>query len=161
MNDDQPMKITYHPITEDDLEFLYEVYASTREAELTAVDWSHQEKENFLRMQFDLQHKQWIQFYDQAAFEIILIDGNPAGRLYVDRREKEIRIIDIALLTEFRRQGIGSRIMKALIAEADQVNLPLSLHVEMYNPAMGLYQKLGFKKIQEVGVYFLMEKHPA
>lgn len=154
------MNITYRPITENDLEFLYQVYASTREEELSVVDWSEQELEDFLRMQFDLQHKQWMKNYDRAAFDIILFDGIPAGRLYVDRWKKEIRIIDIALLTEFRRKGIGSRIMSQLVEEADQANKILSLHVEMNNPAMGLYLNLGFKSIQDVGVYFLMEKLP-
>lgn len=154
--------ITFRPIreNEEDLEFLYKVYASTRAEEMAMTGWSAKETENFLRMQFDLQHKQYMQNYKKAAFDIILYHKRPVGRLYVDRRKDDIRIVDIALLTEFRRQKIGSKIMKELMAEADEKNVTLSLHVEHNNPAMGLYESLGFVKKELKGIYFFMERPP-
>ena len=83
------------------------------------------------------------------------------GRLYLGRRQDDIRIVDIALLTEFRRQKIGSKIMEALMAEADEKNVTLSLHVEPNNPALGLYHRLGFEKKDATGVYFFMERSPS
>ncbi len=154
------MKITYRPIHESDIEFLHKVYASTREAELALTDWSEQQKEDFTRMQFDLQHKQWMQNYKNASFDIIYLKEIPIGRLYVDRREDQIRIIDIALLPDFRRKGIGSEIMQSLIDEAEQRGCPLSLHVEANNPALGLYKKLGFRAVEDKGVYHLLEYLP-
>lgn len=147
--------------TGNDLEFLYRVYASSRADEMALTGWSDLQKEEFLRMQFDLQHKQYTQNYKNASFEIILYNDVPVGRLYLDRRKDEIRIIDIALLTEFRGRGIGSKIMKDLVAEADEKKLILSLHVEHNNPALGLYEGLGFKKEGDTGVYFFMERPPA
>lgn len=147
--------------TAEDLEFLFRVYASSREEEMALTGWTDQQKEEFLRMQFDLQHKQYMQNYKNASFEIILYCGVPAGRLYVDRRKDDIRIVDIALLTEFRRRGIGSEIMSGLAAEADRKKLSLSLHVEHNNPALGLYERMGFKKEGDTGVYFFMERPPA
>ena len=154
--------ITFRPIKEnkEDLEFLYKVYASTRAEELTMTGWDEQQIEEFLRMQFDLQHKQYMQNYKNAAFDIILYHKMPVGRLYVDRRKDDIRIVDIALLTEYRRQKIGSKIMKELMAEADKKNVRLSLHVEHNNPAMGLYEGLGFVKKDLVGIYYFMERSP-
>ncbi len=154
------MKITYRPIHENDIEFLHKVYASTREAELAFTDWSEQQKEDFTRMQFDLQHKQWMQNYKNASFDIIYLKEIPIGRLYVDRREDQIRIVDIALLPDFRRKGIGSEIMQSLIDEAEQRGCLLSLHVEANNPALGLYKKLGFRTIEDKGVYHLLEYLP-
>jgi ribosomal protein S18 acetylase RimI-like enzyme len=155
--------ITFRPIkeTKEDLEFLYKVYASTRAEEMAVTGWSAKEIEDFLRMQFDLQHKQYMQNYKNAAFDIILYHKRPVGRLYLDRRQDDIRIVDIALQTEFRRQKIGSKIMKELMAEADEKNVTLSLHVEHNNPAMGLYLRLGFEKKELKGIYYFMERPPA
>ena len=152
--------ITFRPITGKDLEFLFKVYASTRAEEMAMSGWNAQEIENFLRMQFNLQHTQYMSNYKKADFDIILFHEVPAGRLYVKRYNDDVRIIDIALLMEFRRQKIGSKIMQDLIDEADQKSVTLSLHVEQNNPAMGLYERLGFKKIEEVGAYFFMERSP-
>ena len=155
--------ITFRTVkeTKKDLEFLYNIYADTRVQEMAMTGWDEQQKEEFLRMQFDLQHKQYRQNYKNAAFDIILYHDKPVGRLYVDRRKDDIRIIDIALLTKFRRQKIGSKIMKQLMAEADEKNVTLSLHVEHNNPAMGLYDRLGFVKKELVGIYYFMERPPA
>jgi ribosomal protein S18 acetylase RimI-like enzyme len=154
--------LRFRPIkeTEQELEFLYRVYASTRAEEMAMTGWSAKEEEDFLRMQFKLQHTQWMRNYKKAKFEIILYNNAPAGRLYVDRRPDDIRIIDIALLPEFRRQGIGSKLMNDLIAEADQKQVTLSLHVEHNNPAMGLYDRLGFEKKELVGIYYFMSRPP-
>jgi len=155
--------ITFRPITEskEDLEFLYKVYASSRAEEMTMTGWNEQQIKEFLRMQFDFQHKQYMQNYQNASFDIILYHQQPVGRLYLDRRQDDIRIVDIALLTEFRRQKIGSKIMEALMAEADEKNVTLSLHVEHNNPALGLYHRLGFEKKDDTGVYFFLERPPA
>ena len=81
-----------------DRSFLFAVYASTRELELAAVEWDVAQKAAFVRMQFDAQHAYYQEHYAGAAFDIILVNGQPAGRLYVSREEDEIRIVDIALL---------------------------------------------------------------
>ncbi len=154
-------RLSFRPIGEEDLEFLYRVYASTRAREMALTGWSAEQVEEFLRMQFRLQHVQYTENYRNAAFEIILFDSEPAGRLYVDRRPGEIRIIDIALLPEFRRRGIGSQIMQDLTAEADRNRLPLNLHVEIDNPALGMYEGLGFKKVREAYPYYFMERPPS
>ena len=153
-------RLTFRPITEQDTDFLYRVYAGTRDEEMAITGWSEEQKQEFLLMQFNLQHTQYLQNYRSAAFEIILVDNVPAGRFYVDRREKEIRIIDLALLPEFRNQGIGTAILKDLIAEADKKNLPLNFHVERFNPARRLYERVGFKMKEDKGSHFLMEKAP-
>jgi ribosomal protein S18 acetylase RimI-like enzyme len=154
-------RLSFRPIGEEDLEFLYRVYASTRAREMALTGWSAEQVEEFLRMQFRLQHVQYTENYRNAVFEIILFDSEPAGRLYVDRRQGEIRIIDIALLPEFRRRGIGSQIMQDLTAEADRNRLPLNLHVEIDNPALDMYGQLGFKKVREAYPYYFMERPPS
>ena len=152
--------ITFRPIQPEDEPFLYSLYASTREEELSLVPWNAAERESFLRMQFSAQHKFYMEQYLDACFEIIEANGRSVGRLYVDRREDEIRLIDIALMTQERNRGIGSRLLKDLLAESARVGKPVRIHVERFNPALRLYERLGFEPIDDQGVYFLMEWSP-
>jgi len=154
--------VTLRPIREEDLEFLLRLYATTRADEMAMVtDWSDEQKEWFIRMQFQAQHAWYQEHYGDAQFDLILIDGVPAGRLYVHRREKEIRLVDISLIPELRGKAIGSALLRELMAEAETAGKPLTIHVEKYNPAMRLYLRLGFKPIEDRGPYDLMEWRPA
>lgn len=149
--------IRLRPIRDDDLPFLREVYEGTRAEEVRQTGWPEEEKRSFLRMQFDAQHQHYQAHYPDARFEVILRGGTPIGRLYVDRGEQDIRIVDIALLPSWRGQGIGSRLLKEILAEAETTGQTVSIHVERFNPALALYERLGFQHIADTGVYYLME----
>ena len=95
------------------------MYASTRAEELAVVPWDDVQKEAFLRQQFDAQDAWWHENYAEASFDVILVDGEPAGRLYVHRGPSEIRIVDIALLPEHRGSGVGTRLLDDLLPEGD------------------------------------------
>lgn len=143
------------------MEFLLRLYATTRADEMAMVtDWSDEQKEWFVRMQFQAQHAWYQEHYGDAQFDLVLIDSAPAGRLYVHRRAKEIRLVDISLMPELRGKGIGSAMLRELMAEAEAAGKPLTIHVEKYNPAMHLYLRLGFKPIEDRGPYDLMEWKP-
>ncbi|MEY2510300.1 MAG: hypothetical protein QOE26_1063 [Verrucomicrobiota bacterium] len=143
-------------ITPEDVPFLARVYASTRWDELAPTGWSDEEKAVFCRRQFDAQSAHYRQHYPEASFEIIERDGAPIGRLYVARWEKEIRIVDISLLPEARGAGIGTRLLRDLQEEARSASKSLTIHVERFNPALQLYQRLGFVQVEDKGVYLLM-----
>ena len=149
--------LTLRPVSADDLPFLCAVYASTREQELTAVAWDAAQKAAFLDMQFRAQHTYYLAHYPDAAFDVILINHQPAGRLYIDRATSEIRIVDIALLPEWCNRGIGSALINVLQGEAAAAGKPLRIHVERFNPALKLYERLGFHSIADRGVYLFME----
>jgi ribosomal protein S18 acetylase RimI-like enzyme len=151
--------ISLRPITAEDVDFLYRVYASTRADEMKLVDWDDAHKRAFLEMQFKAQHTYYTQNL-QAEFQIVLLDGEPVGRLYVERRPDEIRVIDIALLPDYRNRGIGSFFLHGLFDEARRACVPVRIHVEHFNPALRLYTRLGFRKIGDTSVYFLMEWPP-
>jgi ribosomal protein S18 acetylase RimI-like enzyme len=144
----------------EDLEFLYRVYASTREDELAPLRWSQSDQEAFLRMQFTAQHTYYQQQFGSAHYQIIQMDGEAIGRLYLDYRTESLHIIDIALLPAFRNQGIGTHFLSEILAEGEKRKLPVRIHVEFFNPAQRLYQRLGFRKIGDNGVYWLMEWSP-
>jgi GNAT superfamily N-acetyltransferase len=143
-----------------DEDFLFSVYASTREQELAGVEWGASQTEAFLRQQFTAQHQWYTGQYDGASFHVVVVDGHRAGRLYVARWPEEIRIMDIALLPEYRGKGIGSALLADLTAEAAEAGKPLTIHVERFNPALRLYLRLGFTVAEDKGVYLLLARPP-
>lgn len=152
--------IELRPITPGDEELLYRVYASTRTEELAPVPWGEEQKEAFLRMQFSAQHRYYQAQFPRAQYSVLLLDGRPIGRLYVDRRADELRLLDIALLPEYRGAGLGGAMIRDLLAEAAGARLPVRIHVERFNRALGLYRRLGFNQVGDTGVYYLMEWLP-
>jgi ribosomal protein S18 acetylase RimI-like enzyme len=153
-------RATLRPVGPEDLSFLFRVYASTREEELALTSWDEGQKRAFLESQFAAQDAWYRERYPGATLDVIEVDGVPAGRFYVHRREREIRLMDVALLPEHRGRGIGSALLHDLFAEAAAAGKRVTVHVEEYNPARRLYERLGFKKIGEHGVYHLMEWRP-
>ncbi len=152
--------VALRPVEPDDEEFLYRVYASTRQEELAQTNWSESQKETFLRQQFEAQSRYYREYYPEAAFDVILAGSRPAGRLYVARWLEEIRIVDIAILPGYRGKGIGTHLLNALISESEESGKTLSIHVERFNPALHLYERLGFREVEDKGVYLLMERQP-
>jgi ribosomal protein S18 acetylase RimI-like enzyme len=153
--------VTLRPAEPLDEEFLYRVYASTRAEELAVVPWDEAEKAVFLRAQFDAQDRWYHEHYARASFEVVLIAGEPAGRLYLHRSAEEIRIVEIALLPEYRGRGIGSWLLGAVLDEADAAGKRVTIHVERLNPALRLYERLGFAVAEDKGVYLFLERVPA
>jgi GNAT superfamily N-acetyltransferase len=149
-------QVTLRNATDNDVAFLCEVYASTRTEELALTDWDDGRKAEFCHMQFTAQDAHYKTYYPSARYHVIECDGEPVGRLYVDRWEREIRIMDIALLTEWRGRGIGSGLLEALQTEGAAVGKVLSIHVEKFNPALQWYERLGFQAVEDKDVYWLM-----
>lgn len=152
--------LSFRPATDLDLPFLSRLYASTRVEELAVTPWSTEQKAAFLQSQFEAQHAHYRQYYPEADWLVIGHGGDDIGRLYLARWPGQHRIIDIALLPEFRRRGLGAALMHDLLDEAAAVDKAVSIHVEKYNPAMRLYRRLGFVTTEDKGVYDLMHWTP-
>ncbi|EIC29891.1 GNAT family N-acetyltransferase [Methylomicrobium album] len=152
------MNLTFRPIETTDRDFLSAVYASTRADEMALVDWDERQKAAFLEMQFAAQHRYYQENYRDTDFLVLLLDGQPIGRLYLARWPEEIRIVDIALLPAYRNAGVGTQLLTDVLEEAAAAGKPVRIHVEGFNPALSLYRRLGFKQIGEHGVYLLMER---
>jgi ribosomal protein S18 acetylase RimI-like enzyme len=155
-----PDAVTLRPITPEDGSFLFALYASTRDEELKVVPWSDEQKAAFLQMQFLAQHNYYQQTYTDTAFDVIQLEGESVGRLYVSRWPEEMRIVDIALLPPWRGRGIGGALLRALQDEAREAAKPLTIHVERNNPALRLYERLGFAEREDKGVYLFLEWRP-
>jgi ribosomal protein S18 acetylase RimI-like enzyme len=152
--------ITFRPETDDDLDFLYRLYASTREEELKFVPWTDEQKAMFLRQQFDAQRLHYRGNYDGAEFMLILENGTPIGRLYLHARPDDLRVMDIALMPEHRGRGIGGLLMQELLDANGAAGRAVSIHVEQFNPAIRLYERLGFQQIEAYGPHYLMKWDP-
>ncbi|HZN15159.1 MAG TPA: GNAT family N-acetyltransferase [Acidimicrobiales bacterium] len=133
------------------------MYASSRADEFAAMGWSTAELTAFLRQQSDLQSRSYAMQFPAAESSVIVRDGEPIGRLYVDRTATELRVLDIALLPEYRGCGIGGAIISTLLAEAAAENVPVRLHVARGNPARNLYLRLGFVDVEPGPMHDLLE----
>ncbi len=157
---DRPSRLSLRPITAGDRELLFRIYASTREDERQLLGWAPAQWEAFLRQQFGFQHDQYMVAYQNPSFDLVLLEDEPVGRLYVDRRDEEMRVVDIAFLPEFRCRGIGGRLLRCLIREAEGAGRLLGLHVEKNNPILDFYRRLGFQDAADRGVYLYMTRQP-
>ena len=149
---DKAGSVTLRPATDDDQPFLLQVYGSTRSDELAGLGWDDTQKQAFIRMQFDAQTR----CYPKADTSVILLDGWAVGRMMVARSESEIHLVDVALLTQFRNSGIGTKLMEDLLAEAAANDKPVRLHVFAANPAVRLYERLNFSRIGADETYLEM-----
>ncbi|HLX47110.1 MAG TPA: GNAT family N-acetyltransferase [Streptosporangiaceae bacterium] len=145
------------PAGPGDAGVLYRIYASTREAELAAVPWDTPTKEAFLRMQFTAQDTDYHAKFPSASYDLIVAGEKVLGRLYVHRGTTVWQVLDIALLPEYRSQGIGTQLLTEVLAEAGPAAGKVQIYVERFNPARHLYDRLGFHEIADHGVYLLME----
>jgi ribosomal protein S18 acetylase RimI-like enzyme len=152
----EPTGITLRPEQPEDEAFRFELYASTRTEELDACGWPPDMRSSFLRMQFRAQEGYRTTF-PRADFQIVQLGGVNIGRIIVDRAETEFRLVDIAVLPEHRNTGVGTALIRALVAEAAAAGKPFRLTVRKGHRAARLYQRLGFVKTSETELHDEME----
>ena len=154
--------ITLRPVQDEDQEFLQQVFDSTRELEIAHSPWDEAGTRNFLRQQCQAQNDHYHAYFPNTRYEIIQSHGSPVGRLYVNQRDDAILILDIALLSEHRGGGIGTSLLNDLKHEARQAGKPLRIRVEVMNPSLRLFERLGFTELpeDEIETHHLMEWNP-
>ncbi|MBV9928787.1 MAG: GNAT family N-acetyltransferase [Acidobacteria bacterium] len=152
-------EVELRPATPDDYEELVAIYASTRAPELAQVPWTDEQKMHFCRSQYDAQKADYDRRYPNPQYDLILLEGRTAGRLWVGRDEELIHMLDIAILPWAQGQGVGTALIRQLIEEARASGKRLRHMVFMMNEgARRLYERLGFVVFEEVnGAYFHME----
>lgn len=155
------MEVGLRSITPADQPFLLAVYASTRASELEQVPWTDEQKAAFVAQQFGAQSQHYARHYSTMSADVVVVDGEPAGRLLVARGDSELRIVDISLLPEFRGRGMGTELISRLQQEAGGAAKSVTIHVEKFNPAFRLYRRLGFREVLDEGVYLMMSWGPA
>jgi GNAT superfamily N-acetyltransferase len=154
-------RVELRPVTDNDDQFLLSVYASTRDEELSQVQWPEGQRELFLRWQFDLQRSEYAKRFPGAAYDVILVDQKPAGRIWIGADAEQIRLLDIGLLPEFQNRGVGTGLLRRLMdhAAAERKVLRHMVFV-LNNDAHRFYERLGFNVIEDLGAYKHMERRP-
>jgi GNAT superfamily N-acetyltransferase len=141
-------RTAYHrrPATAADEGFLLNLYAQERAAELMLAGLDAAQRQIFVQMQFRARQTSYAANYPAATQEIICVeDGTPAGGILVERTADGMRLIDIAMITSKRRQGLGTEVIRALQQECDTRGWTLKLQVLKGNTAERLYRRLGFE----------------
>ena len=97
--------------------------------------------------------------YEPEKTQIIVLKGQDVGWILVSEFDSEFHLQEIYILPAYQRLGIGSHLIRLLLAEAEQKRKPVRLQVLKVNPkARRLYELLGFRLIGESDKYYLMQK---
>jgi ribosomal protein S18 acetylase RimI-like enzyme len=151
-------ELRLRPVVDGDRAFLVALYAETRAAELALLPWPDEQKAAFVEQQFAAQDHHFRTPYAGASFDVIEVAGEPAGRLYVHRGERDVHVIEIGLVAARRGQGIGERLLMALRDEAQATGRRLTIHVDAQNAARRLYERIGLRVVSDAQPpYLLME----
>jgi len=127
---------------------------------MALVTWSDAQKQAFLQMQFTAQKTSYAKQFPSAQHAVICRDGNPVGRLYLDRSGERFHILDITVSDECRNQGIGDVVLRGLLAEAMEAGKPTTIYVENFNPSLRLFERLGFRTAGVKDFMILLERRP-
>jgi GNAT superfamily N-acetyltransferase len=151
------MNYTLIPCRPDDASFLAELFSDVRAPEFAPLGLPPLALDQLLNMQFQAQTNGYAAQFPLAQDHMIWIGSERAGRFLVNRSATEIQLVDIALLSRFRNQGIGASLLGQLCDEATRTGLPLRLMVRFGNPAEHLYQRSGFSHTGSDGINISME----
>lgn len=154
------MKPILRSVQPEDEDFLFQLYASTREGEFTALGFDRAQIEPLLRMQFAAQRQWYQRAYPGSDHQIAMLDGASVGRMMVHRTADAWVLVDIALLPAHRGKGVGGTLLRRLLDESAEKGLPVRLQVLKNNPAARLYERLGFTITGEDQMYRHMERKP-
>lgn len=150
--------IVLRPRQESDADFLRDVYVAHRWPEIVATGWPTQTCLAFLHDQYRLQDLHYREHYEGAAWCVVEVSGERAGRLYLLLQDRDLRILDISFMPAYRNRGIGGGLVQAILDQAASLGAAkVSMHVDQLNPARRLYERLGFRLIEERGPYLLLE----
>ena len=140
------MQISLRPATQEDHDFLWWLHCATMRPYVEKT-WGWDE-------QWQAQH--FRDRFDPATGEIIEGDGVPIGCISVERQKDRVFLSVIKIAPEYQSRGIGTKLVRALLNEADSRGVPVELQVLKVNPARRLYERLGFAVVGETETHYLM-----
>jgi len=149
--------VELRPAGPEDEAFILRLYESTRAAELALVPWETAQREMFVRLQSVAQRAHYQAEYPTAEQLLILLDGEPVGRLYVHRRETEIRLLDFSLLPESHTHAAVPQLIRQLMDDARAAGKAVTIHFQPGDLLQGLFEQLDFKPVANNGVHVLFE----
>ncbi len=147
---DRPQPALRPAVASDD-SFLRQLYRSTRDDLVGIAGIAKAQIDDLIDFQFRAQRDSYTAEFPNATHDIVLLDGVPAGRLYVDHSRSVHRLVDIALLPEYQGRGIGTALIRGAQKTACEDSARVRLHVRPGSAAEALYRRLGFAPIPADG----------
>lgn len=152
--------VSLRPAAEADYDFMRLLYHAGREEEMLAFPFTPEQKLQFLDWQFQCQWTHYREHYPRCEWQIVQSEGQDIGRILIDRRADHIHVVDIALMPAWRGAGVGSHLLGQVLEEGARSHQPVTVHVEVFNPAQRLYYRLGFRQVETSGPYHLLRWSP-
>lgn len=142
---------TVRPATAADYAFLYHLHVATMKHYVAQV-WGWDEQ---------MQAERFCQRFDPTRLRIVVTDGQEIGVLEVEERPTDLLVANLRILPEFQGHGWGTRILRDLLLQAQDVGVPVKLQVLKVNhSARRLYERLGFCAIDETPNHYHMSTRP-
>ena len=151
-------RVRRRPEREADAEFCFDLFRCSRAPgeDLAALDAPLRER--LMRQQFQGQNASYRANYPDARFEIVEHAGAPIGRIVTARTPDAVLIVDIALISSWRRRGIGASLVNGVLDEAREAGLAVRLSVFANNAAaLRFYLRLGFRPIASSAIGMRLE----
>lgn len=143
-------KITLRPATSQDYAFLYHLHVSALKETIEEI-WVWDES---------WQRQHFKDHFSVTNRKIIQLGFRDIGSLVVHRLDTHIFLEYIALLPKFQNQGIGTGLIRDVLGEAAAMGMPVKLKVLRTNPAIRLYERLGFEEESRTETHFFMTAEP-
>jgi len=113
------------------------------------IDVMRDHLERVLRYKPSRARRLFREQFDEPGMRLILIDGERVGCVGFRVGQNEIKIDSFYLARRYHNRGLGTAMLKALLAEADTLGLPVRLEVLRGSPADRFYLRHGFVKVGE------------
>jgi ribosomal protein S18 acetylase RimI-like enzyme len=141
---------TLRSATDEDYDFLYQLFITTMRSSITQVwGWEEARWAVFFREHFDA-----------SRYQIVVVDGQDVGALWVEQRPTEVYLDTIEIAPAWQGRGLGTAILRAVLADARARGLPVTLQVNRASPARRLYERLGFVETGRTATHYMMCASP-
>ncbi len=140
------MKYHLRAADKADFDFLYRLKVVCLKEYVAAI-WGWDEA---------FQRKHFATHFDPAASHIIVAHGRDIGQLSVKKQPEALYLNGIYLLPAYQQQGLGGQIIRDILSRAQACGRPVRLQVIIGNPAVHLYERLGFRVIDKSDTHLLM-----
>lgn len=131
-------RLELRPSSPEDFEFVFRLNEKNFRPYVERTrGWDEEEERRAMR-----------KLFRPGVDEIVVVDGEDAGVLGVDRDGTGIFLRHIELSPEFQGLGVGTALIEDLLREGRERNVPVSLRVTRENPALAFYRRLGFRVVR-------------
>lgn len=143
--------IGFRAATPDDAALMRAIFDDAKRSEFPGIDGPVLDQ--LLDLQFRAASAERASRYPGAVTSLVLLDSEVVGSITADHTGRDAHLVDLAILSQHRGGGLGSRALSWLAASADRVTLTVWA---LNDGAIRLYRRHGFTTVSEQGGYLAM-----